>query len=107
MAGVPNVGNTLIMSHNFYGTIGNLSTFAISGSHPTVPATLTGGSGNGYVFEFDDDSSVRAGSIAVGIGPDVATTVQNLMSAVQAKEFNFEYPTVSATGFSLKASPKT
>ena len=48
-------------------------------------ATITGLDGNSETFEFDSNSSVSNGHIAVAIGASTSTAATNLMTAVQAE----------------------
>jgi hypothetical protein len=77
---------TITCTHGTPGAAGNSATMAAAGATPpTVAANFTGGAdGTDYTFEFDDDSSVTPGNIAVLIGATAAATMANLIIAINA-----------------------
>jgi hypothetical protein len=85
---VTRTGNVVnLVSSVVKGNIGNTATLAVTGTNPPTRSgpTLTGGNDHGVFFEFDTGSSVRTGAVRVAVGSTVASTLANLIAAINAQ----------------------
>lgn len=88
---MPNLQTAQVSNYDFGAPAAAL--VAASAAHATVvfgglpndgELVAIGTSRGAYIFEFDSDSNVTAGHIAVAIGVDAATTAANFKAAVNA-----------------------